>query len=746
MSLLLTIILNRNLLLLTLPLVIHCLPPTPSQDWLVSRVSSPPTFLQNQDGSWTLSNGLISRTFVTTPGFGTVDLSILGSSGIAGSSSSAIRAIDAEAYLSLDNITYALGSLTGSQSTFSGYTNRSEAGFMSYNSSGWGLSSFSLSSPSTGGIPWTPGARGSPKTASWPPKGLTVTFWLSPPVGIKPSHAAVNVSIVYEIYQDAPLMSKWIVVNSASSAASGVVITGCVVESLRLLAPFGNYPHGQNLLFARPDIIYGAEAFTLTDSSAANDPGANEPVLQIQYTSGPNVVLTGGNIDLQRHPLIHTRVGEDNMAEFVSFRALELLQDSTEVERYSLGVRRITRLLAPWVLENPIFFHSTAPFIGFQNQIDQLAAVGFEMLIFSFGTPFDLETATPAFKAIVKSEVDYANSKGIEIGGYDLIVQDRGHGGYGGDAGDQWACVNPDGSLGENACFASGWYDKLTELVYDFANETGMSMFELDGPFGGGGCDSLNHSHHDGAGDAIFRNAQRQGMMFADLRARGIYINQPDNYFFQGGQRTGIGYNEDQFSLPRWQDITLTRGSIYDGTFILSPSQGWTQVPLIDYHGGGAAAAFEPLQDHLPEYEMALAMNLGAGVAACYRGNEIFDAPETQAIVMKWVSIYHQYRQILNTDIIHIRRPDGQSLDAFMHADAANPDGVFGFVLVFNPTLQPLTQIMSFPLYYTGLVDQAMIARDGGAKVAYPIERDYSATVSITLAAQSVAYFVVTEV
>ena len=54
-----------------------------------------------------------------------------------------------------------------------------------------------------------------------------------------------------------------------------------------------------------------------------------------------------------------------------------------------------------------------------------------------------------------------------------VIVQDRGHGGYGGNAGDQWACVASDGSLGANACFASGWYDKLAQLVFDFLNATG---------------------------------------------------------------------------------------------------------------------------------------------------------------------------------------------------------------------------------------------------------------------------------
>lgn len=56
-------------------------------------------------------------------------------------------------------------------------------------------------------------------------------------------------------------------------------------------------------------------------------------------------------------------------------------------------------------------------------------------------------------------------------------------------------------------------------------------------------------------------------------------------------------------------------------------------VPLVDYHGGGAAAAFEPLSDNILDYEWALAQYLGAGVAACYRGFELYDSPATRAMV-----------------------------------------------------------------------------------------------------------------
>jgi hypothetical protein len=58
------------------------------------------------------------------------------------------------------------------------------------------------------------------------------------------------------------------------------------------------------------------------------------------------------------------------------------------------------------------------------------------------------ETADAAALARVKAQVAYANARGIEVGGYDLICLDRGHGGYGGDVGPQWDRVLADGSLG----------------------------------------------------------------------------------------------------------------------------------------------------------------------------------------------------------------------------------------------------------------------------------------------------------
>jgi len=70
--------------------------------------------------------------------------------------------------------------------------------------------------------------------------------------------------------------------------------------------------------------------------------------------------------------------------------------------------------------------------------------------------------------ANLQSQIAYANSKGIEVGGYDLIILQRGWQGYGEFVG--WCCNTalPEGTPGwspltpgPDACMASNWYDQL---------------------------------------------------------------------------------------------------------------------------------------------------------------------------------------------------------------------------------------------------------------------------------------------
>ena len=50
---------------------------------------------------------------------------------------------------------------------------------------------------------------------------------------------------------------------------------------------------------------------------------------------------------------------------------------------------------------------------------------------------------------------------------------------------------------------------------------------------------------------------------------------------WQGGNKGGMGYDEEQFSLPRWVDLSVSRQTVYDGTLAKPPSQGWMFLPLV---------------------------------------------------------------------------------------------------------------------------------------------------------------------
>ncbi len=84
------------------------------------------------------------------------------------------------------------------------------------------------------------------------------------------------------------------------------------------------------------------------------------------------------------------------------------------------------RLLAPQTQENPVYFHiTTSKSEQFRKVVDQLSEVGFEMILYSFGSGFDLESNSTEYLDSLKADVAYANAKGIEVGGYDLIALTR---------------------------------------------------------------------------------------------------------------------------------------------------------------------------------------------------------------------------------------------------------------------------------------------------------------------------------
>jgi hypothetical protein len=217
----------------------------------------------------------------------------------------------------------------------------------------------------------------------------------------------------------------------------------------------------------------------------------------------------------------------------------------------------------------------------------------------------------------------------------------------------------------------------------------------------------------------------------------------PDWYFLNGSSKTGMGYRETDWSLPRAEQVIIARQNIFDGTWEKTPSMGWMFVPLVQYHGGGAAATIEPLHEHLDVYAQILTQLLGSGVQAAYRGYELYDTDQTRAVVKKAVDFYKAHRQILESDIIHVRRADGRDIDAILHVNPQLP--VKGLAMVYNPLDVEVTRTLTLPLYYTGLVENVMVReRDGGPR-KYSLNHQSEANVTLTIPAQGSTWLSIEE-
>ena len=168
---------------------------------------------------------------------------------------------------------------------------------------------------------------------------------------------------------------------------------------------------------------------------------------------------------------------------------------------------------------------------------------------------------------------------------------------------------------------------------------------------------------------------------------------------------------------------------------------GWMFVPLVQYHGGGAAATIEPLRDHLDDYRAHLNNNFGFGAQAAYRGTRLFDTAETEAMVASSVAWYRRYRSILESDVIHVRRADGQRLDMIVHVNPAL--AIKAMAVIWNPADTLAEETIMLPLYYSGLVSRASIAEQDRHPAAVDLDRSSLARVMVRVPAGGMTWLVI---
>jgi hypothetical protein len=364
--------------------------------------------------------------------------------------------------------------------------------------------------------------------------------------------------------------------------------------------------------------------------------------------------------------------------------------------------------------------------------IDQCADAGFEMVIMTFGSGFNLENEKPEYSAQVKELADYARSKNIALGGYSLLASRS--------INAQNDCINPTNGLpggmrfGSSPCLESRWGQDYFRKLRQFFEQTGCDVLEHDGSYPGDVCASTNHPGHRALKDSQWTQWRTISQFYQWCRARGIYLNVPDWYYLSGSTKCAMGYREDNWSLPRDLQELIERQNVFDGTWEKTPSMGWMFVPLTEYQGGGAAATIEPLKDHLEHYETRLANLFGAGVQACYRGPRLYDAPETRAVVKRWVDFYKTHRAILDSDLVHLRRPDGRDWDGWLHVNPRLKER--GLAMVYNPLNQDLARELVLPLEYTGLTEAALVRVGEEKPRPLALSRDYRVRVAVNMPAK----------
>ena len=376
-----------------------------------------------ESGSYiTMTNGLITRMFTTVPAFGTVDYRS------EVKDQSLIRMISPETNLTLDGVLYPVGGLHASMGTLA-FLNRSMLN-LTITPNAFSFVSYETAAPKAP-FHWEPGLRHSPKSSSWPPKGLTLKVKFHAAGSAKLEHANVVVYLNYEMYVGIPLLAKWVTVEYDGN--SPVVVDKVIVEYLSTQKPYALFSyapeprpweHGTGAtgswLYVTSNDPHGVSCSWEYEPTGEKGPpadyGADEPSLNCSYSIGPGVVMANTSLDKF-----------NTLSQFDSFRVFELITDSTDRERVSLSRHRLTRLLAPQTQENPIFFHGTdSTPQGFKIAVQQMVEVGFEMFIYSFGAGFHMEHTDSNYIQQIAEQVKFAKNLGVEAGGY-VLGKDEMH-------------------------------------------------------------------------------------------------------------------------------------------------------------------------------------------------------------------------------------------------------------------------------------------------------------------------------
>lgn len=695
-----------------------------TSDWLVTPVPQQVGVYQTNGGKdLVLSNGLLTRRFRVSPNLATVDYQN------RSTGEQFVRSIRPEARLVLNGKIHPVGGLYGQQEH--AYLREEWLDRFTADPNDFQFRSFTVSTLNPS-INWQP--------RTWTmnrqqPTGQELTLVFDSSI---PELRGIGVQVHYALYDGLPLLCKWVTIQNTSP--KGVHIDQVVNEILAT-------PEEESAVVGKPDQMKKPQRIYVENNFAFNNAMRYDLSDQATHWKTDSLYTSQVNYNyetpclLEVYPSLGVGIDLEPGQTYTSIRSYELLLDSYDRERNGLARRRFYRVVAPWTTQNPIFMHlvSTDPVVVKQG-IDQCAETGYELVILSFGSGLNMEDTSRANIQKFKALADYAHSRGIMLGGYSLFSSRR--------IDDETDVIDPKTGLpdtgaffGHAPCLASRWGINYLNSIKKFITETGFDLLEHDGPYPGDVCASTTHPGHKGLADSQWVQMEMQKGLYRFLNEKGVYINAPDWYFLDGTHKIALGYREVNFSLAREQQKLLNRQNIFDGTWEKTPAMGWGFVPLTKYQGGGPEAVLEPLSEHLTDYEQLMRQYYGAGVQACYRGPRLYDTDATKQTVRRVIDWYKKYRLILNSDLIHLRRPDGRDWDGFLHVNPALPKK--GLVMLFNPLKTRILRTIKLPLYYSGLRETALIRQGNGRAKAYRLNRAYEVQLPVEIEPESYGWWII---
>jgi len=398
--------------------------------------------------------------------------------------------------------------------------------------------------------------------------------------------------------------------------------------------------------------------------------------------------------------------------EIHSFNVFEVFTPGDQAGQ-SVCIGRVLKEIAPWAVKQEIAFQafnvpSSNGTGGFYDLIDKCADAGFEKFLFfvdqiwtNIGDYKIRRDLFPNGLSDLKKLIDYIHSRKMKAGiycSYSIAWHDseicKRH--------PEWECVDTDGTkfdpaaLG-NMCFLSEWGNYISEKIMWLTDCLEFDEINIDGPTSIP-CYSSGHAHSS-IGNYQYQNWLWEKALFAKLKEKGKNITIPRgiNYILMGANKIPGGYTEEDFCHSN--GIQLVNN--YRTRMFYSRNQSpawavWGFAALGNYHGNSIAMSEKDV--HILDH--ALGSVFGYGNGGALSGANLYCGKETREILLKWVSFFKKYREVLSGDFLPISHPDGIHPDAVLYACA---DSIIpALCLIFNPTPEEKDINLIFPLHHAG--------------------------------------------